>query len=80
MEEIILIKYDEVLQRIKDEESHLLVGNGFNRSLGINTSYDNIFNEMKNDDFGIFNDAENYVIESDYDLESFIGKFYPFSS
>lgn len=74
MEDINLIMYDEVLQRIKDEESHLLVGNGFNRSLGINTSYDNIFNEMKNDDFGIFNDAENYVIESDYDLESFIGK------
>jgi len=44
-----LIDYDEVLKDLgrTAPQNHLLLGNGFNLSLGINTSYPNILKVMK---------------------------------
>lgn len=38
-EEIPLIIYDNVINNIKNQENHLLIINGFNRSPGVDTSY-----------------------------------------
>ena len=72
--EIVLLKYNDVLNRIQEHESHLLLGNGFNRGLGIDTSYGNIFQKMIEKDFGLYRQAEYLVKECDYDLERFIGR------
>lgn len=74
MEEVSLLKYEQVLDEIQDKENHLLIGNGFNRGLGVNTSYDNIFKEMMNNNYELYKDAQALVKESEYDLECFIGK------
>lgn len=42
-----LVKYSEMLSEIENTENHLLLGNGFNYSLGVNTGYKNIFEVMK---------------------------------
>ena len=73
-EEITLLKYKDVLEKLKDQECHLLLGNGFNLSLGVNTSYESIFKKMIENDHGIYKEAENIFVESNYDLEQFIGK------
>ncbi|MBY7734832.1 DUF4917 family protein [Francisella philomiragia] len=65
--------YKEVISEIKDKENHLLLGNGFNYGLGVNTGYKEIFKKML-DNHGIYQDAENIVTNSNYDLEEFIGK------
>ena len=44
--DIPLLTYTEVLERIQNTQNHLLLGNGFNRGLGVNTSYSNIFQKM----------------------------------
>lgn len=66
-----LIKYVEVLSAIENTENHLLLGNGFNLSLGVNTRYENIFEEMK-----VQNPAYNSLnIENgNYDIEGIIGR------
>lgn len=66
-----LIKYLEVLSAIENTENHLLLGNGFNYSLGVNTGYKNIFEEMK-----VQNPVYNSLnIENDnYDIEGIIGR------
>ncbi|MEJ2049945.1 MAG: hypothetical protein P8Y60_08930, partial [Calditrichota bacterium] len=74
MKEIVLLKYKDVLERIQDQENHLWLGNGFNRGLGVNTSYHNIFQKMMENDHGLYKNVEKLVQESGYDLESFIGK------
>jgi len=74
MKEIVLLKYKDVLERIQDQENHLLLGNGFNHGLGVNTSYHNIFQKMMENDHGLYKNVEKLVQESGYDLESFIGK------
>ena len=66
-----LIRYLEVLSAIENTENHLLLGNGFNYSLGVNTGYKNIFEEMKvqNPVYSSLN------IENDnYDIEGIIGR------
>ena len=48
MNEITLIDYQELLNQLTENgSSHLLLGNGFNNSLGIKTSYSEIFSRMK---------------------------------
>jgi len=42
-----LLNYQSLLENLVPENSHLLLGNGFNLSLGINTSYNEIFSRMK---------------------------------
>lgn len=73
-EEMTVLSYKEVLNKIESQENHLLIGNGFNRGLGINTSYTEIFNKMINDNLGIYEDAMEMVEQCEHDLESFIGK------
>lgn len=73
-EEIILLKYPEILKKIDGKECHLLLGNGFNRSLGVNTSYSAIFQKMLQNDFGIYKDAGDTVKRCDFDLEKFTGE------
>jgi hypothetical protein len=69
-----LLDYNEVLERIQGHENHLLLGNGFNRGLGVNTSYPNIFQKMIEKDFGLYTEAEPLVKECGYDLERLIGR------
>jgi len=65
-----LITYDEVLQELDKSKpnNHLLLGNGFNLSLGIKTDYTSIFKKMKE------NHEDYKLVNSDFlDLEQFIG-------
>lgn len=68
------LKYDEVLQAIRDTENHLLVGNGFNRGLAVDTSYKNIFQKMLDSDYSVYADVRELVEKCHYDLEVFIGE------
>ncbi len=72
--EINLLTYDDVLEKINAHENHLLIGNGFNRGLGINTSYASIFNRMIDSERSVYGDAIPLVEECKNDLESFIGR------
>jgi hypothetical protein len=66
-----LVKYSEMLSEIENTENHLLLGNGFNYSLGVNTGYANIFEVMKEIN-PIYN---SLTIENDnYDIEGIIGR------
>lgn len=69
-----LLTYADVLKRIMHSENHLLLGNGFNRGLGVNTSYSNIFQQMTESDFPLYKEAEPLAKECVYDLERFIGR------
>ena len=65
-----LLTYDSVLSELQNSKSknNLLLGNGFNLSLGVNTNYKNIFEIMKQ------NNKDYSIIDSnDLDLEKFIG-------
>ncbi len=73
-EKIAVLKYPEVLERIKNQTNHLLIGNGFNYGLGINTSYKSIFNKMIENDRGVYKEAAPIVENCNYDLELFIGE------
>lgn len=68
------LKYDDVLQAIRNTENHLLVGNGFNRSLAVDTSYKNIFLKMMESDYSVYTDVQEMVERCHYDLEVFIGE------
>lgn len=72
--EKILLKYNDVLDKIEKQDSHLLLWNGFNHWLGVDTSYWSIFKKMIWNDRWIYKDALHLVKESNYDLELFIGK------
>lgn len=72
-EEFIILQYQEVLSEIENQENHLLLGNGFNRGLGIYTGYSDIFKKMMESNYGIYKDAQRLVEESGNDLEIFIG-------
>lgn len=66
-----LVKYSEMLSEIENTENHLLLGNGFNYSLGVNTGYKNIFEVMKEHN-PIYNTLN---IENDnFDIEGIIGR------
>lgn len=63
-----------MLQSIDGQENHLLLGNGFNYGLGVNTGYAAIFEKMIMGNYGIYKDIEDVVKECHYDLEMFIKK------
>ena len=68
-----LIGYRELLDELaKRQPNHLLLGNGFNNSLGIGTSYKNIFEQMRQDYLG-YGEVEKFLQEKDYDIEALIG-------
>lgn len=69
-----ILTYKEVLDNIQDEENHLLIANGFNYGLGVNTGYEAIFKKMAKNNKGIYNDALKMVEGCGFDLEYFIGK------
>lgn len=68
--DIKLIIYDDVLEELEKSKTnnHLLLGNGFNLSLGIKTDYKSILNKMKEN-----NKEYESVITDSFDLEEFIG-------
>lgn len=68
--QIRFITYADLLIELESTKpnNHLLLGNGFNLSLGIKTSYKNIFEQMK-----INNSDYEDVIFDNFDLEEFIG-------
>lgn len=60
-----------MLSEIENTENHLLLGNGFNYSLGVNTGYKNVFEVMKEHN-PIYNTLN---IENDnFDIEGIIGR------
>lgn len=76
MENRISLKiYKEVLQELESntQPNHLLLGNGFNGSLGVETSYKNIFEKMKERYLG-YSKVENILKENGYDIESLISE------
>lgn len=68
-----IISYQDVLEQIEDQHNHLLLGNGFNRGLGVNTSYKAIFEKMIELNPSLYDDARSKVSKYNYDLEKFIG-------
>lgn len=71
MKNLNLIEYNQVIEEIKNIESHLLLANGFNRGLGVDLGYEAIFNKMKE----VSNEYENLTIRNgNYDIEAIIGK------
>lgn len=67
-----LITYCELQNRLNEDETdnHLLLGNGFNISLGVYTGYENIFNKMKEK----YNGYEDLKINGNFDIENIIGE------
>ncbi|MBU1122449.1 MAG: DUF4917 family protein [Candidatus Omnitrophica bacterium] len=64
--------YPEVLESLDNHNNHLLLGNGFNGSLGVKTDYRSIFEKMKCDYKG-YNDLTDVIEDAKYDLEKVIG-------
>jgi hypothetical protein len=73
-EERILLSYNQVIENIENHENHLIIGNGFNYGLGINTGYFAIFQRMIENNQGVYKDALPMVLEGEFDLEKFIGR------
>ena len=72
MNAINLITYDELLKKLRNsKDNHLLLGNGFNNSLGIATNYKNIFAQMK-DNYSGYEKIESYLQKENYDIERLI--------
>lgn len=68
-----MITYKELLSQIGNKENHLLVANGFNYGLGINTGYSAIFEKMIEDN-NLYIDIKPLFKECGYDLEEFLGR------
>ena len=73
-----LMSCKELLKEIQKDKNgglgcHLLLGNGFNSSLGINTRYKNIFEQMQEIE-PLYNEniAEKIEEDCNYDIEKFI--------
>ncbi len=69
-----MLNYNEVLRDIQDKDNHLLIGNGFNYGLGINTGYKSIFQKMIENNQDMYKEAMSMMEECCFDLEEFIGK------
>ena len=69
-DDINLENYFDVLKMLESSDSHLLLGNGFNCSLGIKTDYHTIFEEMKKEYAGYIQ-LDNLFNK---DIEKLIGK------
>ena len=72
-DEINLENYCDVLEMLKSSESHLLLGNGFNCSLGIKTDYYTIFQRMKNG-YKKYARLDDLFDECNEDIEELLGK------
>lgn len=70
--EIELLNYQELLDILPAGKSHLLLGNGFNLSLGIKTSYYEIFNHMK-ELYPDYNQIDDEFKTVNCDIEQLIG-------
>ena len=67
------MNYQELLHKLKDcNDKHLLLGNGFNNSLGIKTNYSEIFSRMKNNYSG-YEKIKDYLDDKYFDIEELIG-------
>ncbi len=73
-EKIKLLTYNEILQELSKSQSdkHLLLGNGFNNSLGIETDYSDIFNRMK-EVYSGYKNIQEYIEKEHFDIEKMIG-------
>ena len=68
-----LLNYNTLIERLDPNNSHLLLGNGFNCSLGVYTRYNKIFEEM----FELYPDyklIESVFCKNHYDIEYIIGE------
>jgi hypothetical protein len=71
----VIINYKQLLEELdkSNQECHLLLGNGFNNSLGVNTSYKGIFAGMKREYKG-YEELETFMNTCNYDIEKLIDK------
>ncbi len=67
------ISYTDLLSSISGYENHLLMGNGFNIGMGMNLSYQDIFNQMAKDSSNLYNSIDGIASSNGYDLEYVIG-------
>ena len=73
MKKISFITYQELMIRLENSRpNHLLLGNGFNNSLGIKTNYAEIFEKMKQA-YSSYQDVEKYLKKECFDIEKLIG-------
>ena len=72
--EISLITYPDLLKQLgRSGNNHLLLGNGFNASLGIDTKYESIFSKMLKEESAYAKIKKEMRKESiKYDIEEFI--------
>ena len=73
-DELKLVTYSEVFNTLDKEKSHLLLGNGFNNSLGIRTDYSTIFKKMQEEYKGYSQLQNLFQTECTNDIEQLIGK------
>ena len=67
-----IIDYTELLSRLKwARPNHLLLGNGFNNSLGVRTNYSEVFLRMKKELSG-YRKVEERIKDNGYDVEFLI--------
>ncbi len=66
-----VITYEKVLDQLQDQEAHLLLGNGFNLSLGIKTDYQSIFKKMS-ENYPQYKDLN--MEKNQFDIETVIGE------
>lgn len=74
--EIPLIDYSDLLEQLKDgSDNHLLLGNGFNASLDIITTYESIFSRMLKEE-PVYKKIEQEIQDAPilYDIETLIDK------
>ena len=70
--EIELKTYKKILQELSSNSpNHLLLGNGFNNSLGIETDYKSIFEKMK-EKYPDYSKVEDALEKDGYDIEALI--------
>lgn len=73
MNDSALITYQDLLGELKKSTAnHLLLGNGFNSSLGIKTDYSEIFSRMKQN-YDRYRKTEKIIEDNNYDIEKLIG-------
>ena len=75
-QDITLEKYPDILKKLEkldEQDCHLLLGNGFNLSLGIDTRYKEIFNKMKAD-YPAYGKIQDLLEQHEYDLEKILGE------
>ena len=74
--EIPFIDYPELLKRLESsDDNHLLLGNGFNNSLGISTTYESIFSRMLKEE-PVYKTIEKEIQDApiSHNIEELIGK------